>query len=218
LGRGSYRDEEDEAAEWEDRGEELIRRRQKERRARKKKEQRERERRKAEEETTPEASAPPTGQPEESFAVQQARALGRTGAGERSVSRSRGVSATRADKEPRTSSEGYFASYAGSVSGGETPGERVLSPREELRPPSIHSAAAEVEEEEEAHDHASMVDEVVHEVLEGEIGPVDEEGEDEEIDEDASGEGEEGDEGVTLKDRQDVSGIGSQFHGAHMHR
>jgi hypothetical protein len=63
-----------------------------------------------------------------------------------------------------------------------------------------------------------MVDEVVHEVLEGEIGPVDEEGEDEEIDEDASGEGEEGDEGVTLKDRQDVSGIGSQFHGAHMHR
>ncbi|GFZ43303.1 LOW QUALITY PROTEIN: Putative cation exchanger [Saitozyma sp. JCM 24511] len=211
LGRGSYRDDEDEAAEWEDRGEELIRRRQKERRAKKKKEQRERERRKAEEETTPEASAPPTGQPEESFAAQQARALGRTGAGERSASRSRGVSATRAGKEPRTSSEGYFASYAGSVSGGETPGERVLSPREELRPPSIHSAAGEVEEEEEAHDHASMVDEVVHEVLEGEIGPVDEEAEDEEIDEDASGEGEEGDEGVTLKDRQDAINIEHPF-------
>ena len=88
---------------------------------------------------------------------------------------SRSVSRTRLGRQS--------SDYYGSV-GTETP----LSPRDERRPSSIYSSA----EEEET---ASIIEDVVQEVLDDEM---------EDMDEDMD-ENTEGDEGVTLKDRQDVS-------------
>jgi Ca2+:H+ antiporter len=192
----SSANKEDDEVEVRDLGVELIRRRQEERRARKKKEQLERKRRLAVDGTTPEASAPTTGQPDDTFAAQQSRSLGPIT--DRSVSRTRAASATRGP-DSRAPSEGYFAPFAGSVMGSDTPRDPMLSPKDELRAPSIHSSTAE-DDEDAAHERASILDEVVQEVVEDELvaGGEDEDAEDEET----SGDGEEG---VTLKDRQDVS-------------
>ena len=185
--RSANPDDEDED---EDRGQALIRQRQQERkRARRAKEkERERGRKLAEDGMATDTSAPPTGVPDESFSTQQARLMGQGPS--RSASRARTPSAT-GDK--RVTSEGYF----GLGSGGDTAGE-VRSPVDERRPPSIYSTIGDEEEEEMPPDDRSVVDDVVQEVLNEETGP----GSEEEDEGDASGEG---DEGVTLKDRQDVS-------------
>ena len=185
-------DNEDDEEEVVDRGADLIKRRQKERKqARKKKEQ---ERRKAEGGVTPaitpgitpgitpNPSAPPSGVPGESFGGQQDR-MGIA----RSTSRSRVGSSAQPE-----GSESYFgSSWSSSITPHGPP-----SPRDELHPPSIYSSAADDDDEEEDDARASMVNEVIHDVVE--------EAEDEE-DEDDEGDNEEDDEGVTLKDRQDVS-------------
>jgi Ca2+:H+ antiporter len=182
-------DNEDDEEEVVDRGADLIKRRQRERKqARKKKEQ---ERRKAEGGVTPaitpgitpNPSAPTSGVAGESFGGQQDRI-----AIARSASRSRVGSSANQD-----GSESYFSSsWSSSVTPHAPP-----SPRDELHPPSIYSSAADDDDDEEEDDaRASMVNEVIHDVVE--------EAEDDEEDEDEGDNGEDG-EGVTLKDRQDVS-------------
>jgi Ca2+:H+ antiporter len=178
--------DEDDEVEVEDRGQALIRRRQKERKQIRRAKEKERERREQD------GSLPGSGVPDEggsTFGLQQSRSLGRSS----STSRSRAPSTDRRN-------EGYFSShsqYAGSLAGDETPreGQGGLSPREEMAA-SVYSTAAEDEDEEGARDdRGSIVDEVVQEVVE-------EAGDDDEEEEDGSAEG---DEGLTLKDRQDVS-------------
>ncbi|OCF42485.1 calcium/proton exchanger [Kwoniella heveanensis CBS 569] len=188
--------------EVEDRGAELIRQRQKERRqARLKKQHLELERRLAAEEgvtpaMTPDPSAPNTGVPDESFLTQQNR-----GSMGRSVSRSRAPSSDRR-KMP---SDGYFA-RAASVAGSETPRDGGLSPRDELRAPSIMSSTADEEDVEAlAHERASILDEIVHDVVEEETGG--EMSDEDHSDEDGGGD----DEGVTLRDRQDALNIEHPF-------
>jgi hypothetical protein len=181
-------DNEDDEEEVVDRGADLIKRRQRERKqARKKKEQ---ERRKAEGGVTPaitpgitpNPSAPTSGVPGDSFGGQQDRI-----AIARSASRSRVGSSANQD-----GSESYFSSsWSSSVTPHAPP-----SPRDELHPPSIYSSAADDDDEDEDDARASMVNEVIHDVVE--------EAEDDEEDEDEGDNGED-DEGVTLKDRQDVS-------------
>lgn len=122
--------------------------------------------RKAKERERRSETAPPS-QPDESFA--QSRGISR------SVSRTRVPSVTR---------DGYFA-----ASGTATPAGQ--SPRDERRAPSIYSSVAD---EEEIPDRASIIEEVIQDVVE------DQDASEEEADASA-----EGDEGVTLKDRQDVS-------------
>jgi Ca2+:H+ antiporter len=185
-------DNEDDEEEVVDRGADLIKRRQRERKqARKKKEQ---ERRKAEGGVTPaitpgitpgitpNPSAPTSGVPGESFGGQQDRI-----AIARSASRSRVASSANQD-----GSESYFSSsWSSSVTPHGPP-----SPRDELHPPSIYSSAAEDGDDEEEDARTSLVNEVIHDVVE--------EAEEEEEEEDEEDNGED-DEGVTLKDRQDVS-------------
>ena len=182
-GRRSAEDAEEEE-EDEDRGEALIRKRQKERKQlRKAKEkERERERRLAEGDgTTSGPSAPPTAYPEEGteFARQQRPS------GSRSVSRARTPSATRPVRD------GYFDTYSGAA----TP--MGHSPREERRAPSIYSALGE----DDGSDQASVIEDTIQAAVDEEIA--EEEEEEDEADEEDSGDGD--DEGVTLKDRQDVS-------------
>ena len=92
----------------------------------------------------------------------------------------RSVSRSRMPSARKQISEG-LTSYAGSVADNDT-----LGPRSAFRPPSINSAADEEEQQD-------LIDEVVAEVVE--------EAEDEEEEEDDD----EDDEGMTLRDRQDVS-------------
>ncbi|ORY24674.1 hypothetical protein BCR39DRAFT_472108 [Naematelia encephala] len=172
--------DEDDEAEIEDRGQALIRKRQRERKQRRRAQEKERERRL--ESMTPDASAPPTGQPDEGFAAQQARSL-------RSASRSRGPSSSR-----RTPSE----AYAGSISASEAR-DGSQSPRDELRPSSIYSTGDD-EDDTPTADRQSLLEDVVQEVLD--------EAAEESGEEEASGEG---DEGVTLKDRQDAINIEHPF-------
>lgn len=178
--------EEDDETEVVDRGADLIRKRQRERKeARKKKE---RERRKVEEGVTPDVSAPPTSQPGDSLSAQQARIpVGR------STSRSRLSSGTHAE---RTGSESYFSS---SWSSSITP-QGPLSPRDEIRPPSTYASTVDEDDDDESRRAESFVEEIVHNVIEAETA---QEGDEDEDDDVESGENED-DEGVTLKDRQDV--------------
>lgn len=176
--------EEDDEVEVEDRGQALIRKRQKERKQLRKAKEKERERRLGDG-ITSETSAPPTGQLDESFTSQQAR-----GMTSRSVSRTRVPSVTRDGR-----GSDYFAS---SIGGEETPAG--LSPRDERRPASVYSSVAD-EDEEEAQDQASVIDDVIQDVLDEQTAEEETASEDED-EGDASAEG---DEGVTLKDRQDVS-------------
>lgn len=189
----SIEDEEDDEAEVVDRGADLIRKRQRERKqARKKKE---RERRKAGDGVTPDVSAPPTGIPEESFGTQQSRLpIGR------SASRSRLPSGVATD---RTISEGYFGS---SWSSSVTP-QGPLSPRDDFRPPSTYASTVDEDDDDESRRAESIMEEVVHNVVDAEAERETDngEGEDEDEEDNDSG-GNEDDEGVTLKDRQDVSG------------
>lgn len=202
-------EEEDDEAEVVDRGADLIRKRQRERKqARKKKEK---ERRKAEEgggaggggEAMTDVSAPPTGiSGGESFATQQSRAQV-----ERSTSRSRLPSSTTNTaglRAERTGSESYFGS---SWSSSITP-QGPLSPRDDIRPPSTYASTVdENDDDDEPRQTASVVDEVINNVVEQDASQGrrddDDDGAEEDEDED-SGENED-DEGVTLKDRQDVS-------------
>ena len=137
----------------------------------------EKERRLAEGDVT-DTSAPPTGIPGEGFASQQNRP---------SASRARTPSAV-ADK--RKATDGYF--------GIAPQGAGRSSPYDELRPPSIYSSTADEDDDGTAQDHSSTVNEVVQEVVDNETLA----GDSDDAEGDASGEG---DEGVTLKDRQDVS-------------
>jgi Ca2+:H+ antiporter len=185
----------DDEVEVEDRGQALIRKRQKERkqmRRAKEREREERERRMAGQDNG-DSSAPPTGLGEEPFSVQQAR-----GMTSRSVSRTRVPSVGR---DGRQASEGYFGS---SIAGTETPVGQ--SPRDERRPESIYSSTVDEDEESVVPERApSIIDEVVAEVLDEETGghgTGDEVDDDDEEDEEAGEDGE-----VTLKDRQDVSGL-----------
>jgi hypothetical protein len=181
--------DEDDESEVVDRGADLIKRRQMERKqARKKKEK---ERRKAEGGATPaitpgitpDPSAPPTATGMEGGSSQQDRiAIGR------SASRSRTASSAHQD-----GNESYFSS---SWSSSVTP-HGPLSPRDGFGPASIYSSAADDDEEDEEEARNSIVNEVIHDVVE-EV-----ENEDEDDDEDNGDNGD--DEGVTLKDRQDVS-------------
>ncbi|WVW80411.1 calcium/proton exchanger [Kwoniella bestiolae CBS 10118] len=200
---GLKREEEEE--EVEDRGAELIKQRQKERRqARLKKQHLELEKRLAAEAdgvtplATPDPSAPTTGIPEESFLAQQNR-----GTASRSISRSRAPSA---DRRRYPSEAGYFPRPS-SVAGTETPRDGGLSPRDEfhLRAPSILSSQGDEEDEElMAAERASIVDEIVHDVVEEETGA-------EGVSDDEEEEEDEDDEGVTLRDRQDALNIEHPF-------
>ncbi|WVF70873.1 calcium/proton exchanger [Kwoniella sp. CBS 6097] len=198
VGKGDNEDE------VEDRGAELIKQRQKERRlARLKKQHLELERRLTAEESgmtpamTPNPSAPNTGIPDESFLAQQNR-----GSMGRSVSRSRAPSSDRR----KIPSDGYFP-RPGSIAGSETPRDGGLSPRDELRAPSIMSSTADEDDAEAlAHERASILDEIVHDVVEEETGG------DLTDDEHSDGDEEDGDdEGVTLRDRQDALNIEHPF-------
>ena len=112
---------------------------------------------------------------DESFSAQQPR-MGPS----RSASQIRLPSSSRIDR--RQAGDGYF-----SLSGSETPG--ASSPRDERRAASVLST--DTEDEGTAQDRASVIEDLVQSVIED----VTSEDEDEEKD----------DEGVTLKDRQDVS-------------
>lgn len=179
-----------------DRGEDLIRRRQAERRQAR----RTKERNKRGIDTLDSAGG---GTADEGFLQQQQqRSLGP--AAGRSVSRTRAPSATRGGR--REGIEGYFASYAGSTGGAETPVQAagdLLSPRAALRPASIYSSTAD-EEDEEEREREREIEDVVADVVESATvdgaNSDDEEEEDEEEADDGSSE-----EGVTLRDRQDVS-------------
>ncbi len=176
----------------EDRGEALIKQRQIERRKERRAKDKERERRLGySDEATPDTSAPPTGQPDDVFIAQQMR-----GSIGRSVSRARTPSANR-----RQPSDSYFYQYARSETGSEAPRDAGLgfSPRDELRPSSIYSSTAD-EDQEGPQDHGSILQDVVAEVVDQQTVAGSNGSEDEEAEE--SGEG---DEAVTLKDRQDVS-------------
>ena len=185
---GTRRVEEDDEAEVVDRGADLIRKRQRERKeARRKKE---RERRKAEDGATPDVSAPPTGQLGDSLSAQQAR-----------IPAGRSASRSRLQAE-RTGSEGYFGtSWSSSI----TP-QGPLSPRDEVRPPSTYASTVDEDDDDvESRRAESFVEEVVHSVIEAEAAREEDE-EEEDQDGVESGENEDEDEeGVTLKDRQDVS-------------
>lgn len=188
--------DDDDGVEPEDLGAALVKRRQQERQQRRRAKERQ-DRIKADSEPPSEQSAPPTGQPDETFSAQQQRSLGL--ASGRSVSRSRQASATRADMGRREPSQSYFNHYPASV-GIATPRDGGLSPREELRAPSVYST----DEDDGPHvdERASIIDEVVQELIQEEA---EEEDEDEGVDDD-EGDEEVDDEGVTLRDRQDVSG------------
>ena len=182
-------DGEGEEDDVEDRGQALIKERQKERKQIRKAKERERERRLA---GNTDDSAPPTGQFDQSFGTQQSRGMSAS----RSVSRTRIPSLSRTGRQP---SEGYFSD---TPSGMETP--VAQSPRIERRPASIYSSVADEDEEEGgiAPDRASIIDELVQSVVDEEVGAetmTEDEDEDEEDLEEVD------DEGVTLKDRQDVS-------------
>lgn len=204
---GTFRlskDAEDEE-DIEDRGQALIKQRQKERKQiRKAKEkEKERERRLAENDGVVDSSAPPTGQPDESFNAQQSRQpIGQQQYGPppktaRSFSRARTASATRSVRQQ--ASESYFSS-----SGTATPRDGGLSPHEYRRPASIYSSTADDDEDTAGLEQSTILDEVVQEVVDEEtIGHDDEDDEDDDDEEELSGEGD--DEGVTLRDRQDVS-------------
>ncbi|WWC68422.1 calcium/proton exchanger [Kwoniella pini CBS 10737] len=198
--------------EVEDRGAELIKQRQRERRqARRKKAHLELEKRLAAEAEaegltplpTPGLSAPTTGLPDESFHQQQQQQRGYTGTNSRSVSRSRAASS---DRRRIPYEAGYFPRQP-SLAGTETPRDGGLSPRDEfLRAPSVHSTQDEEDEGSVAADRASIVDEIVHDVVEEETGG---EAMTDEEDEDDEGEGD--DEAVTLRDRQDALNIEHPF-------
>lgn len=177
--------------ELQDRGAELIKQRQRERKAKRKKLELEQQRRLAEEGTTPETSNPPSGVPEEGFAAQQG------GLSRRPVpmSRIRNPSATR-----RPTSEGFFP-YPPSISDGETPRDGGMSPKEDARAPSVYSSVADDEAEDQLDERVSIVGEIVNDVVEEETGG--------DVDKCGSDEEEEigPDEGVTMRDRQDVSGF-----------
>ncbi|WVQ85360.1 calcium/proton exchanger [Cryptococcus sp. DSM 104549] len=182
--------------EFEDRGAELIKQRQRERKAKRKKHQLELEHRRiAEDGVTPETSNPPSGVPGEGFLAQQGKA---------GSARPRNASTDRR----RLTSEGYFP-YASSLSGAETPRDGGLSPREELRAPSVYSSVADEEDEGQIEqDRASLVGEIVNDVVEEELCE-ELEHEEEEDEDEAEAEGD--DEGVTLKDRQDAINIEHPF-------
>ncbi|WRT65915.1 calcium/proton exchanger [Kwoniella shivajii] len=194
--------------EVEDRGAELIRQRQRERRqARLKKQHLELEKRLAAEAegatplATPDPSAPNTGISNETFLNQQNRGL----AG-RSVSRSRAPST---DRRRYPSEAGYFPRPS-SIAGTETPRDGGLSPRDEflLRAPSVHSSLADEEDDSFiAAETASIVEEIVHDVVGEEM-----DGDGISDDEEEEEEEEEGDnEGVTVRDRQDALNIEHPF-------
>jgi Ca2+:H+ antiporter len=204
--------EEDDEDEVEDRGQALIRRRQKERKQLRRAKERERERRIVEDDDgfgpSPEPSAPPTAGLEDNphhamGHYSQVRSVGRSA----STTRSRTASTDR-----RMGDVGYFSghervqsSQTGSVAGDETPrmeGRGSNSPREEVgMAGSMYSSYTEEEEEgvRDREDRASIVGDVVQEV----IDEVEEDEEEQEDEEEDSAEGD--DEGLTLKDRQDVS-------------
>ncbi|WVN85581.1 calcium/proton exchanger [Cryptococcus depauperatus CBS 7841] len=175
-----------------DRGAELIKQRQRERRAKKKKQQEYQQRRWAEEGISPETSNPPTGIPVDGFTAQQGglqRTLGIT-------SKARNASVSR-----RSTHEGGYFPRSGNVSGAETPYDGALSPRDnQLHAPSLYSSAAE--EDDDGDDRASLLGEIVNDVVEEETGGCNSD-EDEE-DEDA-------DDGVTVRDRQDAINIEHPF-------
>lgn len=184
---GARRVEEDDEAEVVDRGADLIRKRQRERKeARRKKE---RERRKLEDGVTPDVSAPPTSQAGDSLSAQQAR-----------IPVGRSASRSRLQTE-RTGSESYFGS---SWSSSITP-QGPLSPRDEVRAPSTYASTVDEDDDDESRRAESFVEDVVHSVIEAEAA-LEQEEEEEDHDGEESGENEDEDEeGVTLKDRQDVS-------------
>lgn len=74
-----------------------------------------------------------------------------------------------------------------------------MSPKEDARPPSLHPSVTDEEAEEQLDEHASIVGEIVNDVVEEETGG--------DVNKCGSEEEEESgpDEGVTLRDRQDVS-------------
>jgi len=82
----------------------------------------------------------------------------------------------------------------------DTPRDGGLSPQDEMRPSSIYSSRAD-EEDYGPPDRASILEDVVAEVVEEQNVAMSDDSEEEE---DAEGSGG-GDEAVTLKDRQDVS-------------
>jgi Ca2+:H+ antiporter len=93
------------------------------------------------------------------------------------------------------------------VAGSETPvqqGGDLLSPRAALRPASIYSSAAD-EDEEEERDMEREIEDVVADVVDE--ATVDGGNSDNESEEEEGEDGDEGssEEGVTLRDRQDVS-------------
>ena len=185
MTRGSEPD--DDEAEIEDRGQALIKRRQQERRNLRRSTQK---RINRGDDFTPDTSAPPTGQPEESFRAQQVR-----GSMSRSMSRARTPSASR-----REASDGYFYQYAQSEAGLDTPRDIGMSPKDDMRAPSLYSSTADEDEDEPGH-HASVVDDVIAAVVDAHATAGSETASDE-LDIEENGEG---DEAVTLKDRQDVS-------------
>ncbi|KAK8865678.1 calcium/proton exchanger [Kwoniella newhampshirensis] len=192
---GILRAANEEDDELRDRGAELIKERQRERKARRKKHEQEQRRLAAEGEgVTPESSAPPSGMPGDTFLAQQGRATAR------SVSRSRNAST---DRRRYTSETGYFP-YNG-TDGSATPRDGGLSPREELRAPSIYSSTADEDEDDATQ---SLVGEIVQDVVEEEIGG--DLGDEEVENEEEEGEGGD-DEGVTLRDRQDAINIEHPF-------
>jgi Ca2+:H+ antiporter len=181
IGTVSKDTDDDDAVEPIDRGEDLIRRRMKERkRARKEKEREKRG------DMTPMLTAQG-----DDFGVQRGSSMppGNGNVSGRSASTARGGSVGR-----RTPSTGYFG-YGGE-SGTDTPME-PSSPRDEMRASSIYSSAMEDDEDamtETVERAPSIIGSVVQDAIEEEEDEEDEEG---------SGEGD--DEGVTLRDRQDVS-------------
>lgn len=89
------------------------------------------------------------------------------------------------------------------MTGMETPRDGGLSPTDELRPPSTYSLMGDDDENAERVEGVSKAPSVLDEVVQEVIDEVNagEQDEEEDVDEDASGGG---DEGVTLRDRQDV--------------
>ena len=95
--------------------------------------------------------------------------------------------------------------YASSAAGDADDAKDGLSPMDERGPPSVYSSATEDEAEEDIGKAASVVGDVVQDVVDHATVNGDEEEEEEEEEEEDGDVSGEGDEGVTLKDRQDVS-------------
>lgn len=76
-----------------------------------------------------------------------------------------------------------------------------MSPKEDARAPSVYSSVADDEAEDQLDERVSIVGEIVNDVVEEETGG--------DVDKCGSDEEEEigPDEGVTMRDRQDVSGF-----------